>query len=366
MKRPTVLILIKGLGFGGAERLISEGAACWDRDAFDYRVAYVLPWKDQVVGDLKVLDVPVRCIGSDRGMGPSTIGALRRLLDEWGVDLIHVHSPSVAVLARMVKGHRALVHTEHNIVGSYRTPTRIANRLTYGRNEAVIAVSDAVADSIARYPGPAATSISNGVSATFNPPAAAAARAELGVSADSNLIVHVGNIRPHKGHSNLTRAVALLRESHPDLLVASVGAEKATGDLDRVRAEAKAAGVSNRIRFLGRRADARAFIEAATVFVNPSDVEGLPVAILEAMALERPVVATAVGGVPSIISESTGVLVPPRDPAALADGIAALLEDRARASLLAKAGRELVETRFGLDSMVSKIEAVYSKALASA
>ena len=365
MKRPTVLILIKGLGFGGAERLISDGAARWDRDAFDYRVAYVLPWKDQVVGDLEALEVPVRCIGSDRGMRLGTIGALRQLLKEWNVDLIHVHSPSVAAIARMVKGDRSLVYTEHNIVGSYRTPTRIANRLTYGRNKAVIAVSEAVGDSIASYPGPRATAIPNGVSATFNPPQAAAARAELGVSAGSDLIVHVGNIRPHKGHSNLTDAIALLSESHPDVLVASIGAEKSDGDLARVQAGAQAAGVGDQIRFLGRRANARAFIEAATVFVNPSDVEGLPVAILEAMALERPVVATAVGGVPSVISESTGVLVPPRDPGALADGIAELLEDPARAAMLAKAGRELVETRFGLDDMVGKIEAVYSKALAS-
>ena len=363
MNRPTILVLIKGLGIGGAERLIADGAAFWNREAYDYRVAYVLPWKDQVVGDLETLDVPVRCIGTDKGLRPGVIRNLRALLEEWDVDIIHVHSPAVAALARLVKGGRRLVYTEHNVVGSYRLPTRIANRFTYPRNDAVIGVSDAVGESVMKYPGPNANIIPNGVSAKFRPQESAAARVELGIGTDDPLIVHVGNIRPHKGHSNLIEAVALLKTTHPDALVVSIGGEKHNGDLARVQAEAAGAGVAENIRFLGRRTDARAFTEAASVYVNPSDFEGLPIAVLEAMALARPIVATSVGGVPSVINETTGILIPEKNPQALAEAVGALLDDPAHATVLGKAAQHLVETQFGLDAMIATTEQIYVEAL---
>lgn len=360
--KPTVLVLIKGLGIGGAEKLISDGAEFWDRERFDYRVAFVLPWKDQVVPDLEALGIPVRCIGGAKGMSPAVPGRLRATVAEWGVDLVHAHLPTTGILGR-VSGGVPVVYTEHNVVGSYRRPTRLVNRLTYGRNAAVIAVSNAVADSLGGHPGPVVEVIENGVSARRDPQAAAAARAELGVGDDRTLIVHVGNIRPHKGHANLTAAVARLAVTHPDVLVASIGGEKEEGDLARVRQGAVNAGVTEHLRFLGRRPDARAFTEAADIYVNPADFEGLPVSILEAMALERPIVATEVGGVPSIIREGTGVLVPPKDPAALATAIAGLIDDPARAAVLGKGARELVEQDFGLEQMIRRTEAVYDRVL---
>ncbi len=360
--KKRILVLIKGLGIGGAEKLISDGAEFWDRDSYDYRVAYVLPWKDQVVPDLEDLGVPVKCIGSERGMRPGVVGALRSLMTEWETDLVHAHLPATGILARLT-ARVPVVYTEHNVVTSYRLPTRLANRATYGRNAAVIAVSDAVGSSLTSYPGPDAKVIENGVSATLDPKAASAARAELGVHQDQTLIVHVGNIRPHKGQSNLTSAVVELVKTHPEVVVVSIGGEKFEGDLARVQEGAQAAGVSDRLRFLGRRPDARAFTEAADVYVNPADFEGLPVSILEAMALGRPIVATDVGGVSSIINQHTGVLVPPKNPKALADAIAALIDDPARAAVLGKGARTLVEADFGLEQMIARTEAVYAKAL---
>ena len=152
--RARVLVLIKGLGIGGAERLISEGSEHWDRERFDYRVAYFLPWKDHLVGHLQSNGVVVDCIGSDKGLGPRAYGKLRSLISRWEPDIIHTHLPTAGIMARLATS-RPVVHTEHNLVGSYRQPTRSANRLTYGRNAAVIAVSDAVAQSLHGYPGPA-------------------------------------------------------------------------------------------------------------------------------------------------------------------------------------------------------------------
>lgn len=357
---PTVLVFVKGLGIGGAEKLISEGARFWDRKRFDYHVAYVLPWKNQLVPDLEALGVPVVCLGTQRGMTPAVAWRLRRHVGRIGAHLVHAHLPAAGIAARAVV-REPLVYTEHNLAGSYRQPTRTLNRLTYGRNTAITAVSEPVAVSLAAFPGPTPTVIHNGVSVVVSTEAAAARRAELGLGADDALVVHVGNIRPGKGHDTLIAATRHLPDA---VTVVSIGGEKREGDLARVRQAAVDANVGHRLHFLGRRSDALDFIAAADVYVNPADHEGLPVTVLEALALERPVVATAVGGVPSVVhDEETGVLVEPKRPAELAAAVLGLVDDPPRARRLAGRGRQLVEAEYGLEPMVRRFETLYDEVL---
>jgi glycosyltransferase involved in cell wall biosynthesis len=131
-----------------------------------------------------------------------------------------------------------------------------------------------------------------------------------------------------------------------------------------VRTGAAGAGLGDSLRFLGRRPDALHFVAAADLFVNPSSVEGLPVAILEAMALGRPVVATAAGGVPGIVKDGeTGILVEPDDPGALADGMLRMLADPDRARRMAEAALDMVLKEYGLEPMVRATEDVYRQVL---
>jgi glycosyltransferase involved in cell wall biosynthesis len=355
--RIRILVLIKGLGLGGAERLIADASAVWDTNTFEYTVAYVLPWKDQLVEPIESHGIEVVCIGGRRGLDLRTPFRLRALIAELEPSLIHAHLPSAGLIAR-ISTSVPVVYTEHNVAASYRQPTRTLNRLTYRRNRAAVAVSDAVADSISHFPGSRPKVILNGISVE-QPEDAGLIRDELGMNSDSPLVVHVGNIRPHKGHSTLIRAAALLGSRVPGVRVVSVGAEKEPGDLDRVRSEARHAGADDHITFLGRREDARRFLAAADVVVNPSDVEGLPVTLLEALSFSRPVVATDVGGVSQVvINEETGLLVPPGDPVALADAIEVALTDP-RASTWGRRGKQLVEERHGLEKMVQAYEELY-------
>ncbi len=357
-----MLVFIKGLGIGGAERLIAESAPYWDRERFDYRVAYVLPWKDQLVPELEQHGIEVRCLGSPGGIGPTTLVRLRRMIRQERVDLVHAHLPTTGIAARLASPV-PVVYTEHNLADSYRWPTRPLNQLTYRRNRAAIAVSEAVAATIAGFGAPVHT-ITNGVSARREEGEAGSARRELGITPDRPLIVHVGNIRPHKGHRTLLAMAADLTAHHPEAVVVSIGAEKQPGELESLRAEALRLGLADRLRFLGRREDARSFIAAADVYVNPADVEGLPVSILEALALRRPVVATAVGGVPSVVRDGlTGLLVEAGDPHSLAAAVERLLRDRQAAAELARRGQELVEQEFGIERMVRAQEAVYREVL---
>lgn len=363
MTRPSILVLVKGLGIGGAEKLITEGAKFWDRDSFDYSVAYALPWKDQLVGDLEGLGVEVSLFGSERGLTPVFASRLREYVKERAVDLVHAHLPTMGVVAR-IASPVPVVYTEHNVVDSYRWVTRSSNRATYGRNRAVIAVSDAVAQSVAGWPGPDPKVIRNGVAVSVSDEQAAQARNELALEKGARLICHVGNIRPGKGHDVLIEATRILSSIRNDFAVVSIGTEKYPGDLDRVRTAAHEAGIADRIRFLGRRADALSFIAASDVFVNPSEVEGLPVAVLEAMCLARPIVATSAGGVPTIIrDQETGILVDTGDPTALASGIDTLLTDRSLADQLGKRAEELVNAEYGLEQMIRDTETVYRSVL---
>jgi glycosyltransferase involved in cell wall biosynthesis len=360
VNRPVVLVVIKGLGIGGAEKLIAEGARFWDRDRFDYRVAYMLPWKNQLVPEIESRNIPVTCLGSRRGMTPGSVQRLRVLAKNVEADVVHAHSPSVGIAARAVV-RAPVVYTEHNLVDSYRQPTRTLNRASYSRNAAVTAVSQPVALSLRGFSGPTPIVIENGVSVDTASLDAASSRSELGLGPGDPLVVHVGNIRPGKGHDTLIEAVRHLPD---DVTVVSIGAEKWEGDLVRVRDESVRAGVESQLQFLGRRSDALSFIAAADVYVNPADHEGLPVTILEALALERPVVATAVGGVPSVVRDGeTGILVQPQQPAELAVAISGLLQDPSYAQHLAEQGGRLVGEEYGLESMVRAFEQVYSEVL---
>jgi glycosyltransferase involved in cell wall biosynthesis len=278
------------------------------------------------------------------------------LVAEFRPDLVHAHLPSAGVLAR-VSTSVPVVYTEHNIADSYRRPMRILNRVTYGRNRRVIAVSGPVAESLRGYPGPEPIVIPNGIPVEHEDPSGV--RGEFGIEPSQRLIVHVGNIRPHKGHSNLVEATAILARRMPEVMVLSAGAEKAPGDLARVNREAEDLGVSPHIRFLGRREDGRRLLAAADVVVNPSDVEGLPVTILEALSYARPVVATDVGGVSKVIEHGrTGLLVPANDPEGLASALEKALTDPTAASW-GEQGRALVSTHHSIEAMVRSYEDVY-------
>lgn len=359
-ERARVVILIKGLGLGGAENLIAESAPLWDTDSFEYRVVYLLPWKDQLVPTLLEEGVSVTCVD---WRGPTSLGGMRRLqraLVEWRPHIVHSHLPVAGILARLLASGSRHVYTEHNVVDFYRQPTRSLNRSTYGRNDAVIAVSESVAHSIAGYPGPEPVVIPNGV-AVHQPEQAELklVREELGIDESTPLVVHVGNIRPHKGHDNLMNAISILMSIRPDAMAVSIGGEKYEGDLARVRQRADALGISDHMKFLGRRHDAQIFLAAADVVVNPSDVEGLPLAVLEGLALARPVVATDVGGVSSVVrNHETGILVEAGNPADLAEGIALALESQ-DAHTWARAGSRLITEEHGLSTMVRAYEALY-------
>lgn len=164
-----------------------------------------------------------------------------------------------------------------------------------------------------------------------------------------------------KGHKYLLEAMVRVHARYPDarLVLLGAGPEQAT-----MRAEAERLGIADRVHFLGHRADAHALMAGLDVYVQPSLEEGFGLAVIEAMAMRRPVVATAVGGMLRTVEpDRTGLRVEPANSTALAEALLALLENPARAATVASAASEHVRTHYSLPRMLSKYDDVYRAAL---
>ena len=173
----------------------------------------------------------------------------------------------------------------------------------------------------------------------------------------------VGRLVPQKGIDVLIQAAALARpKTREPFAVVVVG----DGPLKfRLQDLAKAQGVEGFVLFRGSlpRPELLLMLQTADAFVLPSRFEGFPIAILEAWAAGVPVVATAVGGIPDACSSADALLVPPEDPAALAEAMAAILADPIRREAMIRAGRELVEKRYTWDAIVDAYAPVYERAI---
>lgn len=362
-----VLVLAKGLGRGGTERLIVGAARHLDRSRFELVVAYLLPWKDAFVADIEATGTEVVCLDAPRPTSVAWLHRLRRLVRERRIDVVHTHMPLPAVAARLaLPGRRpAFVHTEHNMWDRYRRPTRWANAATYRRNARVIAVSDGVAGSIrSRVPVEVVVHGTDPSLAVSGEAARVAARAELGLAPDARVVGSVGNFTAKKDQATLLRALAGLPAAGlgggGDALLVLVG----LGPLeDELRALARQLGIAERVVFAGSRDDVFALLPALDVFALSSRFEGLPIALLEAMASGVAPVATRVGGIPEVITDGRdGLLVDPGDPAALAAALARVLGDDGERARIAACARARAGD-FDLVHAVRRAEEVYRQAL---
>jgi glycosyltransferase involved in cell wall biosynthesis len=328
-----VLHLVKGLGPGGAERLLVSVAEATDPRLVRHEVAFLLPAKQHLVAELQEHGVTTHLLAGDRGLAdPRWPGRLRRL--SRGHDVVHLHSPAPAAVARPVvasmRGGPAIVTTEHNVWGSHGLPTRLANALTQPLDDARWAVSAEVVASMWRGWRPRTEVLVHGV-----PVERLAARRAERTSArvaqgwrDSDVVVViVANLRANKDYPNLFAAAARALEVEPRLRYAAVGQGPLEAEL---RERLARLGLGDRFVMLGHHPDPPAILAGADVFTLGSRHEGLPISAIEAMAMAVPPALTRVGGVPEVVQhELHGLLVPPTDPVALAEAHVRLARDPA-------------------------------------
>jgi glycosyltransferase involved in cell wall biosynthesis len=366
-RRLRVLWLIKGLGPGGAENLLLSAARVHDHDRYAISAAYLLPWKHSMVEPLRAAGVRVRCLDARGSRDLRWAARLRRYLLAERFDVVHLHSPMVAGVARLVvrtlprRVRPRVVTTEHNEWWSYVLPTRVANALTFPLDDAHLAVSEDVRRSVPSWLRSEVRTVVHGTSTADARSARGerdAARAELGLSPEDVVAVTVANFRAQKAYPDLLAAVQIAAEHAPRLRVVAVG----QGPLEsQIRAEHQRLGLGDRFRFLGYRDDALRVLAACDIFTLASHYEGYPVALMEALAVGLPVVATEVGGVPDAVRQGVeGIVVPPGRPELLAAALAELANDpelrRELAGAALRRGRE-----YDISGAVRAIEATYDR-----
>jgi glycosyltransferase involved in cell wall biosynthesis len=371
--RPRVLLLIKGLGLGGAERLLVDVVATRDHERFDYEVAYVLASQDALVPAMEATGVRVHALGGSASADLRWTLSLRRLLDRGRFDIVHAHLPYAAALGRLVtltvprRRRPVLVYTEHSLWNKAAIVTKALNRATVGMDRALIVVSSAARDALPPALRARARVVVHGVdrarfSALLEEGQAVRreVRDELSVADDELIALTVANLRSEKGYDVLLGAVRLVTAAGTPVRFVSVG----RGPLEReLVAEADAARLGSHLRFLGTRTDTARLMAGSDIFVLPSYQEGLPVALMEAMSAGLPVVATAVGGVPDVVTDGVeGLLVAPGRADLLAEAVSRVAGDAALRIRLAEASRER-SALFDVRNAARSIESVYVELL---
>ena len=364
-ERIRVLWLIKGLGRGGAERLLCDAAELGDHERFGYEAAYFLGERNWLADELRSKGVPVHLFATTGRFDFGWVRALRKFLLRERFQVVHVHSPLIAAATRLVvstlprRMRPALMSTEHLPWSGYRLPTRIVNGATFPLDRTHLAVSNAVRGSIPRPLRRNVTVLNHGVPSDRIRSLRVVrnqVRRELGIRDDEILVGTVANFTKQKAHQDLIGAAALVVNRGRNVRFATVGRGPTEPSM---RALAEKLGVSQRFLFLGPQDDGPRFIAAFDVFALSSHYEGLPLVIMEALTLGVPVVATRVDGILELIEDGVdGLLVPPSRPDLLANALDTLIVDAERRAAFGAAGLERAAA-FDNRPAVSAIESTY-------
>lgn len=364
MKPLSILHTESSTGWGGQEiRILTEARGMLDRG---HRITLLTPPEAEIYPAAQKLDIPAVALPIDRKR-VAPLMDLRRWLARHGraFDVINTHSSTDAWLTALASatlpGAQPIVRTRHV---STDINTRPSTRWLYLKATAHIVVTgEALRQQLHSrngYPLEHMTSVPTGIDLDrFKPRSKTEARRQLALDERPTLGI-LATLRDWKGHDYLLEAFAQLRKDFPQwhLLVIGDGPWRPRLD-ERMQTLALADGVS----FVGNQADAPAWLNALDLFALPSfGDEGVPQAIMQAMACGLAVVSTPVGGIPeAVIDKETGLLVPPKDAVALARALARLMSDQDMRERMGAAGRERALARFGIDIMLDRMETIFRR-----
>ena len=332
-----------------------------------------------------------------------TVCALTRLFKRERPDILHCHRHKPTVLGIVAALFSGVPHIIAHVHGLNRTRTlsrRLVNKLVLGRVEKVLTVSDGVSrDVLASNPGLGAVKVStihNGIDleafdglsvikgdarpdskdgARPGAPGTPGIREALGVRPGDFVFGNVGRLARTKGQAYLIEAFAEVLKKLANVKVKVRVRARARARLviigdGPLRAEledsARRLGISDKVNFLGQRHDVPSLLKGFDVFVFPSLAEGLPLGLLEAMASSLPIVASRVGGIPEVVTVKFARLVPPAEPASLADAMVGLaMAGEEEALEMGRAARERVEVGFTAQTMCRSLMEVYADIMGS-
>lgn len=362
---------VRGTG-GGPEKTILFGAATMDPARATVLVCYVRDRRDNIFR----IDERARALGVEyvellesHSFDLSVVSALKRLVRERSVDIIHSHDYKTDLLAWIAtRGRRtAIISTAHGWTGHSWRERRVyypAGRRLLTRFPLVLAVSSEIRQQLLRAGArdDRVRVLLNGIDHETwrrDRSCESQARARFGLDPKAVVVGSVGRLEPQKRFDLLIAACARVRQTVPELVLVIAGDGGERVALEQYVAEH---GHADWCRLLGHRDDVVDLHHTLDLFVQSSTYEGTPNVVLEAMALETPIVATDVGGTVEVCRpDLDGMIVPAGNPEALAGAIIGSLLDKASAGARVRSARQRVETDLSFVSRVRALEHIYEE-----
>lgn len=367
MKKIKILHIIKSLGRGGAEVLLPETLKIHSGDKFEFHYIYFLPWKDQVVSEIKNLGGVVTCLPASNNFTLlfNYYKVIKYCINNQ-IDLIHCHLPWSGFLGRIVhkKIKIPVIYTEHNIQERYHTLTSILNRQSFNYQSLAIGVSKDVTRSINENINPKipVKTILNGVNTkkfTRDTKTGKWIKEKYNIPKDAVVIGNIAVFRDQKNLPDWIKAFKKINNSNHNVYGLLVGSGLRDEEIKALISEL---GLQDRIILPGLQTDTVKYFSAMDIFMMSSAFEGLPIALLEAMSMNCAVVSTKAGGVVEVIRDGVdGLLSEVGDWENLANNTLSLVSDKTRRATLQIAARERVLNSFSLSMMVENLERLYEK-----
>jgi len=378
-RRPRVLHLITSFEIGGTERQAVELLKRLDGERYDVRLAALRnegPFYNEIAA--RYPDVPVFPLTSFYNRNAlKQLLRLRKLMKSNQIDILHAHdfyAGLIGAAAGRLAGVRVIASQRH-LKLSDRRMHRWGQRIIQLLAHRILVNSEAIRDYIISNDGVSRRKIvviKNGIStspefASTSPSSVTHARREahdalcvgLGLDRRSRLIGTIARLQRVKGHQFLIEAASRVLKGEPAAHFILVGEGPLRGEIEQQIARL---GIEDNVHLLGDRSDVSRLTASFALMVLASLHEGLPNAVMEAMAAGVPVVATAAGGTKELITDGeTGYLVAPGDADALAEQISFALANEATSRRLAARGLEFVNDKFSIERMVKSVESLYGE-----
>ena len=371
--RIKVLHISKMKGVSGSENHLLTLLAGLDKQRFEVALCILaesrhLPLLQDYRKTLAQTDVAVSMLVTHKYFDVKVFLTLKRYIAQGQFQIVHthlIHADVYGTLAAKLAGVPVIVSSRHNDDRFRRYKVLVwLNRLLARWHAKIIVISDWVGrflQEVEGIPGDKIVRIHYGlqpetITAQADPHYV---RQQLQIPEGGPVIGTIGRLTAQKGHPYLLQAIAKVKAQFPELRVVILGDGELRAELEQ---QATNLGVETNVIFTGYRNDAIKLLSGFDFFVFPSLWEGFGLVLLEAMALKKAIVASAVSAIPeSVLDGQTGILVPPQDADRLAEAILKLLQDRSLANRMGEAGYEYLQQQFTVSKMVSATENLYTE-----
>jgi len=386
-RKIRVLHIIESLGCGGAERQLINNLKAIDKGRFTNAVCFLFD-RDYLQSELLRLGIPACKLGmSSQYDWRRGLFSLRAIIKEGRFDVIHTELCWANIYGRVC----GKLFSDAKIVTTIHAPTyepqilkddpnlkpwkltlvRILDSLTGALcNHRFIACSEFVKRSAVKRLGYRPESIEviyNGINLSSfhedNSAKVVSLRRELGLDQREAILVNVGRLIPQKGQRYLIMAMPKVLDEQPSCKLLLVGEGPMENELRNLDHDL---GLEEAIRFLGTRHDVPVILQLSDLFVLPSLSEGMPVALLEAMAMRKSCIASNITSIPEVVEHGrSGILVEPQMPEQIAEAVLSVIDDSERRQAMGTRGRQIVEEKFSINTNIRSLENLYEQVVAS-